>query len=37
VHAVWVAGQQRVLPRGHPLRASAQAAFVRARRELLQS
>lgn len=37
VHAVWVAGQQRVLPRGHPLRASAQAAFVRARRQLLQT
>ncbi|MBS7780862.1 formimidoylglutamate deiminase [Acidovorax sp. CCYZU-2555] len=37
VHAVWVAGQQRVLPRGHPLRASAQAAFVRARRQLLQA
>lgn len=35
VHAVWVAGQQRVLPRGHPLRTSAQAAFVRARRLLL--
>lgn len=35
VHAVWVAGQQRVLPRGHALRASAQAAFVRARRQLL--
>lgn len=35
VHAVWVAGQQRVLPRGHPLRTSAQAGFIRARRQLL--
>ncbi|WP_159916431.1 formimidoylglutamate deiminase [Pantoea sp. 18069] len=37
VHAVWVAGQQRVLPHGHALRASARAAFIRARRQLLQA
>ena len=36
VHAVWVAGQQRLRPRSDPLRASALADFIRARRLLLQ-
>lgn len=35
VHAVWVAGQQRLRPRSDPLRASALADFIRTRRLLL--
>jgi formimidoylglutamate deiminase len=37
VHSVWVAGQQRVTPQGHSLRASAKAAFIQARRQLLSA
>ena len=35
VRSVWVAGRPRLLPRGHMLRRQAEAAFLRARAQLL--